>query len=68
MAATPAQVVACLGDLTQVQVAALLGVPQSSVSRWLAGEMEMSRSVRLAALAQLGVLPTAGGGWRVASR
>lgn len=60
---TPTKCAACAG-VRQAELAALLGVTQSAVSQWLAGQAEMSRSVRLLALAHLGVLPTPGGCWR----
>lgn len=68
--AEPAEVVAAVraatSTETQADAATLLGVSQSVVSNWLAGRKEMSRQVRLVALAHLGVLPTPGGGWRAA--
>lgn len=67
MAATPASVVSRLcDDITQADVAKMLGVSQPTVSAWVNGQQAMSRPVRMLALAHLGVLPAADGGWRAA--
>lgn len=62
----PAQVIArCCRGLRQIDVSEVLGVSQSAVSQWLAGDTAMTRPVRLLALAQAGVLPAPGGQWRL---